>query len=74
MRHLSLPVFIIGAIAFLITASLAWNYTEAIKQQNKFIEDERAVKASCANTAASFPKGSKDDFYRNCVLQNGIDP
>jgi len=35
MKNLKNPVFIIGAIAFLIVAGLTWNYTEAMKAKNE---------------------------------------
>ena len=42
MKNLKNPVFIIGAIAFLVVVGLTWNYTEAIKAKNE-IEKERIL-------------------------------
>lgn len=32
------------------------------------------IKKSCALTATNFSPDAQDNFYKNCVLQNGIKP
>lgn len=31
------------------------------------------IRKSCALAAADFPYDSQENFYKNCVLQNGIE-
>jgi len=52
------PLFIGGAVAFLIVAGIAWNYTEAIKAKNEIererIAEEKRLWDAEANRQANF--------------------
>ena len=77
MKNLKNPLLIVGALAFLVVAGLAWNYTEAIKTKNEIGMEKIAIKASDGDLAFELKQKEKclelkRDFQKGEAKVEGI--
>lgn len=56
-------VIIVSIILLLIFSAFYWFSWRPVK-----------IRKSCALTSANFTDDFREDFYKNCILQNGLKP